>query len=151
MVKHTPGFDLSKAQFMRHYFGLMDNWTSVGWELVPLSFIVDWFIDVGRFLRQFERSSTVVPHTITQSGWSVKTTITHADELIWNLHTDLTGGSTHTGVAGAYQKVTYQRQPGSLDFDNSDIEPLQIGLPNLSQVGTLGEILLLKFRNQVRL
>jgi hypothetical protein len=151
MVRNDVPFDLSKGAFMRHYFGLMDNWTSTGWELVPLSFIVDWFVDVGRFLRQFERSSTVLPHTIVSSGWSVKTTITHADELIWNLHTDLTGGATHPGVAGAYQKVTYLRQPGSLDFDNSDIEPLQIGLPNLSQIGTLGEILALKFKSVMRL
>jgi hypothetical protein len=151
LVGHTLPFDLSKAAFMRHYFGLLDHWTSTAWELIPLSFIVDWFADIGRFLRQFERSSTVMPFTIIQSGWSVKTTIVHADDLIWNLHTDLTGGATHPGVTGAYQKVTYSRTPGSLDFDNSDIEPLQIGLPNLGQIGTLGELLFLKFRSSIRL
>lgn len=37
----------------------LQRWTSlnpvsIGWELLPFSFVVDWFIDVGSFVRNFE-------------------------------------------------------------------------------------------------
>jgi hypothetical protein len=100
-------------------------------------------------LRQFEESPVQLPFVVIQSGYSVKTTVTHADILVWDLHPDLTGGATYPGSTGVYQKVDYQRFTDSLIFNSSAIEPLQFGLPSLGQLGTLGELLFLKFREKI--
>ena len=149
MVQHTSP-DLKRRDFMYHYLGLYPR-VSVAWELMPLSFVVDWFVDIGRWLRQFEQSPVQLPFKVIQSGYSVKSTVTHADIWIWNLHSDLTGGATIPGVTGGYQKVQYQRLRDSLIFNSSAIEPLQFGLPSLGQLGTLGELVFLKFRETIDL
>jgi hypothetical protein len=42
----VPGFDLSRFSSL--------NPVSLGWELIPYSFVVDWFVDVGSYLRNLE-------------------------------------------------------------------------------------------------
>jgi hypothetical protein len=40
---------------------------SLGWELIPYSFVVDWFIDVGSYLRNLE--TALLFGTIFKSGF----------------------------------------------------------------------------------
>lgn len=46
LALEVPGFDLSR------WTGL--NPISLAWELIPYSFVVDWFVDVGSYLRNLE-------------------------------------------------------------------------------------------------
>lgn len=50
------------------------NPATVVWELIPFSFVVDWFVNVGQFLSQF---SDTVGLKITNPCYGWKTTITH--------------------------------------------------------------------------
>lgn len=43
------------------------NPVSIGWELIPYSFVVDWFVDVGSFLRNLE--SALLYNTYFKSGY----------------------------------------------------------------------------------
>jgi hypothetical protein len=136
------------TSFFTHYYGLWAR-PSLLWEWTSLSFIFDWFVDVGRWLRQFERSPYQLPFRVVQSGYSVKETVTHTDELRWNLHSSLTGGATLPPVQGKYSTVSYKRFRAPLEFNNADIEPLQIRLPSLGQIGTLAELILLSLKRGV--
>lgn len=54
------GFHLTKVQVRLRASGFdLSRWTSLnplslGWELIPFSFVVDWVYDVGSYLRNFE-------------------------------------------------------------------------------------------------
>ena len=43
------------------------NPVSLGWELIPYSFVVDWFVDIGSYLRNFETSCYY--NTMFQNGY----------------------------------------------------------------------------------
>lgn len=43
-------FEKPGTQFTLHQFGL-DNPASIAWEVIPFSFVVDWFVNVGDFLQ----------------------------------------------------------------------------------------------------
>lgn len=52
------------------------NWTSlnpslIAWELVPLSFVADWFVNVGDQLQEWENYSLYSP--LFKSGWQTNT------------------------------------------------------------------------------
>lgn len=46
----TEGFDLSRWTSL--------NPASIAWELTPFSFVADWFLDVGSYLRNYETAIT---------------------------------------------------------------------------------------------
>lgn len=46
LVLKTDGFDISRWTSL--------NPASLAWELTPFSFVADWFVDVGSFLRNYE-------------------------------------------------------------------------------------------------
>jgi hypothetical protein len=140
--------DLGRRDFMYHYLGLWPR-ASVLWELTPLSFIVDWVVDIGRWIRQFEQSPVQLPFVVLDSGYSVADTLSHTDSLIWNLHSDLTLGATYPGCTGVFQWKSYKRFKDSLIFDSSAIEPLEFGLPSLGQAGTLVELVYLAFSQKI--
>lgn len=50
--------------------GLLNPWV-VGWELVPFSFVVDWFIPIGTFLEALSASAGLkfVSGSITKKNW----------------------------------------------------------------------------------
>lgn len=43
---NVPDFDLARWSSL--------NPISIGWELIPYSFVVDWFVDIGSYLRNLE-------------------------------------------------------------------------------------------------
>jgi hypothetical protein len=51
----TYGLDLESRDFDSARFSSL-NPASIAWELVPYSFVVDWFLDVGGYLRNLETS-----------------------------------------------------------------------------------------------
>lgn len=75
------------------------NPVGIGWELVPYSFVVDWFLDIGGYLRALETAYLL--HGQWQSGYVTKGSITsvradfnksfRANGYDWNFA--LSGGS----------------------------------------------------------
>jgi hypothetical protein len=113
------------------------------WELTPWSFLVDYFLDVGSFLSQFNGNFVEVPYTVLQDGWSVKTeracTCTlYVDNgqyaLLWR-------NLKQSTIEGKLSTTTYVRTPGPLDYSSFGIPQLQT--PNLRQVGNIGSIVTL--------
>lgn len=51
------------------------NPASIAWELTPWSFVVDWFVDVGGYIRQMETS--LLSQNLIESGYV--TTVNHQD------------------------------------------------------------------------
>jgi len=46
---------------------------SIIWEAIPFSFLVDYFVSVGKFVSQFDHDFTFIPITIVNFGYSIKT------------------------------------------------------------------------------
>lgn len=136
--------DLPKANFIYHYLGLNPR-ISVAWELIPLSFVVDMFIDFGRYLRQFESAPIQLGFTTIASGYSVKSTTMHHDQLYWDLGPDLCGSARVPGNTGSYSSTDYRRLGGGISFDAGTIEPIQIKLPSFGQLWTIAELILVAF------
>lgn len=68
--------------FLATQLGLT-NPVAIAWELVPLSFVVDWFYDVGGFLNSFD---TFYGLEIVDGGTFTKTTYTGDERAYtWNL------------------------------------------------------------------
>lgn len=69
------------------------NPVSIAWELTPFSFVADWVIDVGGYLRALETS--IAYGNTFESGYR---TITHQYTAKNSLHSDSTSGAVHTLV-----------------------------------------------------
>jgi len=55
----VPSFDLARWTSL--------NPVSIGWELIPYSFVIDWFVDVGSYLRNLE--TALLYNTAFLSGY----------------------------------------------------------------------------------
>jgi hypothetical protein len=72
------------------------NLVSIAWELTPLSFVVDWFVDVGGFLRDYE-SCLLLQHRWLR-GYTTDTSKVYTTTL-----TD--GAYTNAGYTTRYDQV----------------------------------------------
>lgn len=99
------------------------------WELIPYSFVVDWFIDIGTWLQAV---SPAAGADIRGSGCSVRDdyTMTQAFSLSWS---GGSGGGAHSGTFGtvstevAMQRYTrFPHSGGSLPVWNIRLTPTRI-------------------------
>jgi hypothetical protein len=151
LVRQAPLFNVLPSRFFREYYGLTARVSTV-WETIPLTFIADMFVDIGQWLRQFDGSVYQIPFELLASGHSQKTEWT----------TTVTGGVSQqwqalfTGVrlqdllsSGDYSRTAYTRVVGGVSFSPSAVlQPLQIKLPNLGQLGTIAELVYLSLRGR---
>jgi hypothetical protein len=134
---------LSKWQTIRTQFNLIPR-VSTGWELVRLSFIVDWFIDVGDWLSQFDGEVLDVPYQTLESGYSVKNTNTYTamHYPFKGSHQVYNNNSSGPTLVGSRTTTSYSRVPYGINFDtDGKMLPVQTRLPSFGQVGTLVELL----------
>lgn len=104
---HTENNQLLSARYQyvcryRHSAGTLNllsrfsslNPASIAWELMPFSFVVDWFVDVGGYMRNLETS--ILSSSLFKDGY---TTFSYAYETYgrWTGHL--------TGVDGSYQYI----------------------------------------------
>lgn len=149
LVRQKPLFNVVPSKFLRAYYGLSPR-LSVAWELMPLSFVVDWFMDIGAWLRQFDGSVYQIPFELISSGYSVK------DE--WSVQwiarptyqwANAFVGVTFKPVMGKRFKSVYQRRAGGITFNPAGaMQPLELKLPNLGQLGTLAELVYVGLRGK---
>jgi hypothetical protein len=123
-----------------------DNLHRAAWELTRWSFLVDYIVQVGDFLKQFEGNFVEMPYTILQQGYSekfesVQEVSTHYDggapysTEYWNVE------STRRIVKGTVKYSSYRRTPGPLPF--GAIAYPVVKLPNLRQVINFTELMYL--------
>lgn len=146
-VQHSA-LRVSQMEILRHRLGFMANASSL-WELIPFSFILDMVIDVGAWLRQFDGGVISLPYTILKQGSSLKddtvTTVT-----IWPLRgTEALHRNAGTRpITGTRSTVSYSRESKILPFNSAALTPIQTGLPNLGQIGSIAELIYSAFRRK---
>lgn len=86
----------------------LTNPASIAWDAVPFSFVVDWFVPVGKFLSSLDNDFGIEIRNAYR-GWATKTSITSG-------HVAHNGGATcvATHVAGE-RVVGAMPRPGLLD------------------------------------
>lgn len=78
------------------------NPASIAWELVPYSFVVDWFVDIGGYMRNLE--SSLLYSSDFVSGYSQEITLQKEIKT-------QTGTNAGTSVAGSsrHEQIAYKR------------------------------------------
>jgi hypothetical protein len=147
LVDYAP-IQLNEWNALKQFYALHPR-MGTAWELIPLSFVVDMFVDIGRFISQFDRRQVVRPGVIRTSGYSVKDTLEMKAIMFPGVL--LSGskiyGAPDVAISGTVTRKEYARVKASL-LNIPSIEPIRIKLPNLSQVGTLAELVWSFMRGQ---
>lgn len=85
------------------------------WELIPFSFVVDWFVNVGGFIRSNERDWLEPVLNITDFCHSIKYTYSGKEEFQRGLGSWATSVTTESSVYRRYVSVPNMR--GDFDAD----------------------------------
>jgi hypothetical protein len=85
------------------------NPVSIGWELLPYSFVVDWFYDVGSYVRNWE--SAILYRSAAKGGWVTHGWIAGRDCRVEDVKTDLSGNINTYNLYGARTDSYKHRQP----------------------------------------
>lgn len=118
-----------------------------GWELMPLSFVVDWFIDFGSWLDRFDIESKIsMPFQVLASGYSVKKTAdsngyvkAHAGMDNARLQ-DITKPQL---ITGRLVRTTYTRVVSTLPWGSHQYAPPVVRIPSFGKLATLLELITL--------
>lgn len=116
--------DAKKAQHVSTYTSL--DPTSIAWELVPFSFVVDWFYDIGSYLRSCE--TALMYSSLFHSGW--KSTIRVTNTQAVGLPRNFSGAVGSLSGSGSAQLISF----GRARFSNipSPSKPVVQGATDLS-------------------
>lgn len=151
LVKRSPVLPNQRAGFLRNYFGIWPR-TSLAWEFTNLSFVVDYVVNVGDWLRAFEESPFEVPYKVLSSGHSVKDEEQRVGFVSVGPSADWTGLAIPSPVRGEATIKSYKRVVESLDFNvSSVIPPISVRVPSMTQVVTMTELLLSAFSGRVKI
>lgn len=116
-----------KLRVLTRNFGL-DNPIEWAWERIPFSFILDWFVSIGRFLEALGPKITI-PCDILDCGWAVKIEETRMFEA-WRHRPYQSSGKT---IGWEASTRTYHREPGlpisfSLVSNDPGLSQLALGV-----------------------
>lgn len=98
-------FRSSVAQTLQNYTSL--NPASVVWELIPYSFVVDWFYDVGSYVRNLETAmlnASVFEHGYRTVGYLIEGTVSENEG--WS---DGLGNEIFRVVNGSFRRTSFDR------------------------------------------
>lgn len=132
------------AQRLRYMLGFDAIRPSIAWELFPRSFVVDWFVGIGRWLRDLESFSRA--HTweydVLMKGLSIKETNEWLCTAIAGEGYTLAGKLPLTvTVETRSVKSTYNRDIGVFDVDNPGSVFPQLRIPSNDKLFTLIEMI----------
>jgi hypothetical protein len=92
----------------------LDRWTSInplsiGWELVPYSFVVDWVFDVGSYLRNLE--SALLFNASFKYGYSSEIRVLEGSETVDHYESHHAANQVHVlrGIAADYYIRNFRR------------------------------------------
>jgi hypothetical protein len=123
------------------------NPVSIAWELMPFSFVVDWFMNVGDYLRNLE--SQLIYSRFFATGYkSQRFSVLTRQEAYRNGQTS--SGTTHISWGGHYQATAFDRYMKRVVLtDFPSVPPLRWN-PNLGSARLLNAAALLSTALQVR-
>lgn len=152
MIETSAHMDTSFYEALRAVAGIRFQWRTV-WELVPLSFVVDWFVKVGNLVSYLDRGSGFQrTFRIVSSGYSHKKEFvgTGYVEPLYAAASELGASWIATPVAnGVVTKKTYNRIGKFISPSDAGLPPpLEYGLPSFGQVVTLVELILSFLRSK---
>lgn len=107
------GFALANGDFGANAGGFQPFRTA--WELVPFSFVVDWFFDIGSFIS----AATPIPGVdVPASGYSIHDSWSLVQDVSVVLKPGAVGYSVTTNYSGRYTKEanTYSRYPSGVSI-----------------------------------
>jgi hypothetical protein len=121
-----------------------DQPLDTAWQLLPWSFLIDYFVGLSEFFNQFDGSYYDLPYTIIEDGYSVKTVYdatvtTYFDTGIYASEWDNTDVGSY--AAGKVVTTTYKRRKGPLSYGSIALPTL--GMPNLRQLGNIADLVIL--------
>lgn len=144
VIYHSPPSQALDGKIWRALFGAVPS-VSTLYELTPFTFVVDYFWNLGQYLRQFaEKPIDEIQYTVLRQGWSVKTTALSKGwtMLATGYYTqDYQAVKSSPLIEGTLTKTTYLREPKVLDLTTFTPKPPEVRLPKPRQVATMGELL----------
>jgi hypothetical protein len=124
-LRASAAYNLSRATSL--------NPASVAWELVPLSFVADWFIDVGGYLADFE---TAIGQGLEWvDGWS-----TLSQEVYTTVQREYVGSSSnlkHSSAASAVNRYVNRSILHSHPFPRLPRFQVDLGSHQMLSAGAL--------------
>jgi hypothetical protein len=90
---------------MQRKLGLLDSYNplQIAWELIPYSFVLDWFYDIGSLIENYD-AARGYPYLRLTNGYITRTSYQQMSEDLINFQDGFTGGAT-----GAYRSCTVNR------------------------------------------
>jgi hypothetical protein len=141
-------FDRTEIQNSKHLLALdalgFNRPIETIWELVPYSFVVDYFIGIGDFLSQFRGQFLDIPYTVQSQGYSIKKVITAEVEARFDtgIYTsNWNNDAPSSSATGRAVRTIYSRKGG---LPTWSVALPQIRLPSISQLGTIGELIYMR-------
>jgi len=93
-----PAFDLARWTSL--------NPVSLGWELIPYSFVADWFFDVGSYLRNME--TALLYNCRFRSGYVSELVVWDAEHFVDTTFRNVVGDTTYT-FGACTQTLRYRK------------------------------------------
>jgi len=117
------------------------NPVSIAWELTPYSFVVDWFVDVGGYLRNFENA--LLYRTDFVSGFVSESWKSTATGFRTQGYTAPNGDTTYEYSTASSWKLGFRRTPlGGIPFPRAPRFDPKLGTSRLiSAAALLGQLL----------
>lgn len=123
---------------------------TTAWEIVPFSFIVDWFVNIGDLIKAFSPflSGNVLHGCLSHSDTLTETTTASPSAIIMQSNYPTVNGYSHQITGGPITRTvvseTYDRAPGSPSFSlhlklNVDIKKV-VDLSTLFQLANAKRI-----------
>lgn len=93
-VRYSAHVSVSNPNLaLANQLGLI-NPIATAWELVPYSFVVDWFVNVGQFLNSW---SDLIGYSITSPTTTTLATLTYTGKYKWDTIREESGEAFHLG------------------------------------------------------
>lgn len=139
----TPDTLANRLRLLNALWGATPGVDTV-YELYPLSFIVDFFVDFGSVLSDWSHQPIEeIDYDIISQGWSRKITSksTSAIEIAkGSLKQAYRSVSPPQLITGSYEMTSYLRESKILDLSSFTPMPLQIRMPKAGQLLTIAEV-----------
>jgi len=143
---HSPKITGMFDAYWRSYYGLTPTGIlPTAYELMPFTFVLDWFWNFGKFLRDsLNKPVDDISYSVLWTGWSRKITSESTGTL------DLLEGTYGTSIknksdpnsliTGTVKTSSYLREAMVLDLEAGVVPTPKIALPSLGQLRTLAEL-----------
>lgn len=145
LARYKPPQSLNLlAERLRYMFGLDLIRLELPWELLPRSFVIDWFVNVGDWIRDLESYSntSLWKYEVLFTGMSFKDVQDWTSTcIVGNGYSTIDKFEDLSEVVTASQKSSYSRQAASFEVDFPGGIMPDLSLPNFQQFVTLLEML----------